>query len=149
MLDVLRTYRIILTLPEQTMVFPRLCSFLTSSLLLQLLGQLRVLHSCCQHSEEERWKEGAEVEGHPGDGVGQQDLLPLPVHCLHDLIGQEWRAHATGQLACEICGWKTALDMSRHGLMTPRSLLYSHSSRTLDFGEGSTAGEDSEALMKV
>lgn len=104
MLDVLRTYRIILTLPKQTMVLSRLCSFLPPSLLLQLLRQHRVLHSCSQHSEEERWKEGAEVEGHPGDGMGQQDLLPLPVHCLHDLVGQDWRAHATGELASEICG---------------------------------------------
>lgn len=72
-------------------------------LLLHLLSQDWVLHTSGQHSKEEGGEEGAEAEGHPGDGVGQHNLLPLPVHRLHNLIGQDWRAHAVGQLLSDNC----------------------------------------------
>lgn len=67
--------------------------------LLHLLSQSWVLHTSSHHSEEERGEDGPEVESDPGDGVGQQNLFPLPVHRLHNLIGQDWRAHTMGQMA--------------------------------------------------
>lgn len=60
-----------------------------ASALLHLLSQDRLLHPGSQHSKEERGEEGAEEEGHPGDGVGQHNLLPLPVHRFNNLIGQD------------------------------------------------------------
>lgn len=71
--------------------------------LLHLLSKHRVLHSGSQHSEEEGGDEGAQMESHPGDGVGQQNLLPLPVHSLHNFIGQNCGAHAVAQLAGNNC----------------------------------------------
>ena len=66
-----------------------LIPFILSASLLNLPSQHGVLHSSRQHSKEERGKQGAEVEGHPGDGVGQHNLLPLSVYRLHNLIGQD------------------------------------------------------------
>lgn len=71
--------------------------------LLCLLQQGRVLHSSCQHSKEERRQEGAEVQGHSGDGVGHHHFLPLPVHRLQYLIGQDWGPHAMGHLPRDNC----------------------------------------------
>lgn len=71
--------------------------------LLHLLRQDRVLHASRQDSKEEGGEEGAEVEGHPGDGVGHHDFLPLPVHRVHYLIGQDWGAHAMGHLPGDNC----------------------------------------------
>lgn len=80
--------------------------FIWSFLLLHLHSQHWVLHSSSQHSKEEGGDKGAEVEGHPGDGVGQHNFLPLPVHRLHNLIGQDGWAHTMGQLAGDNCGGK-------------------------------------------
>lgn len=43
------------------------------------------------------------MESHPGDGVDQQNLLPLPVHGLHYFIGQDRRAHTVGELSGNNC----------------------------------------------
>lgn len=98
--------------------FPNnLCSIshLYMILLLHLLSLDWVLHSRAQHSKEEGGEEGAEVEGHPGDGVGHHNFLPLPVHRLHNLIGQDWRAHAMGHLPGDNCGRTDTFSLQKDG----------------------------------
>jgi len=80
-------------------------SLLPFSNLLHLLSQSGVPHSRSHHRKEEGWEERAEVESRPGDGVGQQNLFPLPVHCPHDLIGKDRWAHTIGQLVSNSGGY--------------------------------------------
>lgn len=89
--------------------------------LLHLLSQRRVLHTGSQHGEEEGGAEGAQAESHPGDGVGQHHLLPLSVHRLQNLIGQDGRAHTMGQLPHNNCGGShtTCTKKDRSNMIPP------------------------------
>lgn len=80
-------------------------------LLLHLLSKDWVFHSGTQHSKEEGGKERAKVEGHPGDGVGHHNFLPLPVHRLDNLIGQDGWPHAMGHLPGDNCGRTDAFSL--------------------------------------
>lgn len=55
-------------------------------------------HPTGHHSEKELWEEGADVHSRLGDGVGHEDLLLLPSHSAHHLLGHVHRVYPVGQL---------------------------------------------------
>lgn len=144
----------------QSCLFPTTCCFtcvlISLVCLLNLLSQHWVLHTSSQHSKEERGAEGAEAESHPGDGVGQHDLLPLSVYRLQNFIGQDWWAHTMVQLTNNNCGGSDTYryeegSFSLLHISSLLSIFYSHSVRKLGLGLCSTGARasGSDTLINV
>lgn len=70
---------------------------------LLLLQEMFFFHAGGDHSEEQFWQEGSDVNGGFGDGVGHEDFLFAPADRAQHLLRHFHGVHAIGQLPEKDC----------------------------------------------